>query len=1300
MFDVNELVAIQIGLASPEKIREWSHGEVTKPETINYRSQKPEPDGLFCEKIFGPAKDYECHCGKYKKSRFKGITCDKCGVEVTTKAVRRERMGSIELASPCAHIWYLKGIPSKMGLVLDILPKQLEDIVYFKSHICLNAGMSKNIFKKQVFDEKTGRLVFTKVINEEILPTLDQESYDYQEGKELVERMLNEHEPFNFFDTSYYVSRFLGCEFGIGAEAVQKLLHEVDINEEFDKIQEELKSSQGQKRAKLIKRLETVEAFKTSTNKPEWMVLDVLPVIPPDLRPMLPLDGGRFATSDLNDLYRRVINRNNRLKRLIEMTSPDVILMNEKRMLQEAVDALIDNGRKGKPVMTTAGKPYKSLSTSLKGKSGRFRQNLLGKRVDFSGRSVIAVGPSLKMYQCGLPMEMAVQLFRPFIAHEMLKNGSATSHKQANKMIDHYEAKVLDAVDEVIKNKYVLLNRAPTLHRLGIQAFRPVIVTGHAIRLHPLVCAAFNADFDGDQMAVHLPLSDEAQYEAKTLMLASNNILGPKDGKPIVTPSQDMILGNYYLTLESDVPYFKHKAEILRSVYHDEEEAARYDLYAECEGKVFRDIDEVMRAYQTKQIHLQNRIAIKGSAMHKTGFSEKMNNSYLITTVGKIIFNQIFPEDFPYLNVKPTDKKFNNLSGDLDTFFVPKGTNIKEYIASLPLKSPFAKKDLSAIIDEVFKRYHNPRTSEVLDRLKDQGFFYSTISGITISIADIPLVEGKEEILKAGDEKVEKINRLFNRGLITDEERHTKVVGVWSDVKEKEIQPVLTKQLERDKRNPIYMMSDSGARGNISNFVQLSGFRGLMAKPNGDTIELPIKSCFREGLTVSEFFIATHGARKGGADTALKTADSGYLTRRLVDVSHDVIIREEDCGTDHGFVVEEIREPGAKEATVPLKDRLVGRYSCHDIVDPNTGVVICEGNTLMDEDIADKIIKAGIKKVEIRSLFGCETKDGVCVHCYGRNLASGKVASIGDTVGIMAAQSIGEPGTQLTMRTFHTGGVAGSDITQGLPRVQELFEARKPKGEAVISEIAGTVASVTVDDKNKSTIVIKNDLEEKSYTTVIGAHVIVSEGMKVYNGQALTDGSINPKELLNVSDIRAVEKYIVQEIHKVYRAQGIEISDKHIEVIVKQMMRKMVIVDGGDTDLLPGTRVETIRFTEANAKALSQGKRPAVGYPKILGITKAALDTESFLSSASFQETTKVLTDAAIKGSVDHLHGLKENVMIGKLIPAGDAFFEKKEEESEDNKVTEEEKDYSTTLPEEDDNVINFTDIFSDDNEN
>ena len=1299
MFDVNNLVSIQIGLASPEKIREWSNGEVTKPETINYRSQKPEPDGLFCEKIFGPAKDYECHCGKYKKSRYKGIVCDRCHVEITTKAVRRERMGCIELASPCAHIWYLKGIPSKMGLILGISPKLLEDIVYFKSHICLDPGeKSKILEKKQVFDERTGRVVFQEVIEKEILPTLDSSSMDYQDGVKLVQRLMNSAEPFNFFETADYVKDFTGAKFGVGAEAIQYLLSEVDLDAEFDKIQKELKDEQGPKRAKLIKRLETIEAFKTSNNRPEWMVLDVLPVIPPDLRPMLPLDGGRFATSDLNDLYRRVINRNNRLKKLIDINSPDVILMNEKRMLQEAVDSLIDNGRKGKPVLSQSGKPYKSLSTSLKGKSGRFRQNLLGKRVDFSGRSVIAVGPSLKMYQCGLPMEMAVQLFRPFIASIMIKEEIATSHKQANKMIDHYDAKVLDVAERVVKQHPVLLNRAPTLHRLGIQAFKPIIVAGHAIRLHPLVCTAFNADFDGDQMAVHVPLSKEAQEEALTLMLASNNILGPKDGKPIVTPSQDMILGNYYLTLESDVPFFKEKAEKLREI-GDVDEAEKYDLYAQCEGKVFASIDEAILAYQTKQVHLHNRIALKGSALNKAGFTEEMNNSYLITTVGKIIFNQIFPSDFPYLNIQPTDK-LNNLTGDKIEFFAPKGTNLREYIASMPLKKPFVKKDITAIIDEVFHKYHNPRTSEVLDNLKDQGFKYSTVSGITVSIADVALVQGKEEILKEGDKKVESVAELYEEGIVTDEERHNKVIKIWENVKE-QIEVKLKKQLNENPRNPIFMMSDSGARGNMSNFLQLSGLRGLMANPSGGTIELPIKSCFREGLTVSEFFIATHGARKGGTDTALKTADSGYLTRRLVDVSHDVIIREIDCGTDHGFIVEEIRTPDSKNAIVPLFDRLVGRFSCHDIVHPETGELLCEKNTLMDEVIAQNIVDAGITRVEIRSLFGCETKDGVCVHCYGRNMASGNIAQVGDTVGIMAAQSIGEPGTQLTMRTFHTGGVAGSDITQGLPRVQELFEARKPKGEAIISEIEGTVKSVTVDEKNKYTIVIENDLESKEYVTVIGARVIVKEGDSVKNGDPLTAGAINPKTLISVADVTAVEKYIVQEVHKVYRLQGIDISDKHIEVIVKQMLRKMVIVDAGDTGLLPGTRIEVNRFTEANEKALLEGKRPAVGYPKVLGITKAALDTESFLSSASFQETTKVLTDAAIKGSIDYLHGLKENVMIGKLIPAGATFNLGDEEEVEIEEYDFEEEDTSTLdfeelHDDEDVNTLTFTELEED----
>ncbi len=1268
MFDVNRLTAIQIGLASPEKIREWSHGEVKKPETINYRSQKPEPDGLFCERIFGPAKDYECHCGKYKKVRFKNYTCDKCGVTVTTKAVRRERMGHIELASPCAHIWYLKGIPSKMGLVLDIFPKQLEDVIYFKSHICLNPGKSEVLTKNTVIDERNGRLLFHSVIEKEILPILDQESYDYQYANELLVKLDTYSDTFNFFATSEFISRILGAEFGIGAEAIKRLLQEIDIDAEFDKVQTELKESQGQKRAKLIKRLETLDAFKNSENKPEWMILDALPVIPPDLRPMLLLDGGRYAASDLNDLYRRVINRNNRLKRLIEMNAPAVILINEKRMLQEAVDSLIDNGRKGKPVLAPSGKPYKSLSSSLKGKQGRFRQNLLGKRVDFSGRSVIAVGPSLKMYQCGLPREMAVQLFRPFIASILLKRGIVNAHKNANKMIDKYDEKVWDIVEEVVKEHPVLLNRAPTLHRLGIQAFRPILVEGHAIRLHPLVCTAFNADFDGDQMAVHVPLSKEAQKEALELMLASNNILGPKDGKPIVTPSQDMILGNYYLTLELSKQDYLDKAKKLHEI-GDHEEAERYELYAECEGKVFKDYDEAMSCYNTHQVHIHNRIAIRASSLHKDGFTDEMNKSYLITTIGKLIFNSIFPSDFPYLNENPVECK-ENLLADQAKYFVPRGTNIKEHIASLKIKAPYAKKHISMMIDEVFHRYQTTNTSDILDKLKNQGFKYSTVSGITVSLADVVQIEGKEELLKQGDAEVDRITRFYQRGILTDKERYKKVCDVWNGIKDK-VQDILLDEFKKDTRNPIYMMFDSGARGNKSNILQLAGMRGLMSNPSGDAIEIPVKSCFREGLSVSEFFIATHGARKGGADTALKTADSGYLTRRLVDVSHDVIVREVDCGTDHGSIVEEIREKSEKKAIVSLFDRLVGRYSLHAILHPETNEVIVPAKTLITEDLEKAVVNAGIKRVEIRTLFGCETKDGVCIHCYGKNLATGKVVELGEAVGIMAAQSIGEPGTQLTMRTFHTGGVAGSDITQGLPRVQELFEARKPKGEAVISEIKGKVTSIKVDEKNKSSITVSNDLESKTYTTVIGAHVIVNEGDEVMNGQELTQGAINPKVLLNVADVAAVEKYIVQEVQKVYRLQDIEISDKHIEVIVHQMLRKIIVIDPGDTQMLSGTRVSVLEFTRQNEIALNEGKRPAVGSPIILGITKAALDTDSFLSSASFQETTKVLTDAACKGKIDYLHGLKENVMIGKLIPAGAEYdhkdvVEEKEESPED----------------------------------
>lgn len=1254
MFNVNDLHAIKIGLASPEKIREWSHGEVKKPETINYRSQKPEMGGLFCEKIFGPAKDYECHCGKYKKIRYQGVVCEKCGVEVISKEVRRERMGHIELASPVTHIWYLKSVPSRIGLVLDVPAKQLEEIIYFAAHICTNPGTSNVLYYRQYLSEKNARTEFIAAIRD-FQDKIDPENYDAKRAEDFIKRMENPSEAFDFQTIASFISKYTGAEFGEGAEAIKRLLKEVDLEKESALLREQIKETKKDKQKKLMKRLSVIEAFKNSNNRPEWMVLDVLPVIPPDLRPMLQLDGGRFATSDLNDLYRRVITRNTRLKKLIDMNAPSVILMNEKRMLQEAVDALIDNGRRNKPVQGAGGRPLKCLTSILKGKQGRFRQNLLGKRVDYSGRSVIAVGPDLKMYQCGIPREMAIQLLRPFIVSVLIKRGKATAHKQADKIIDRYEEVVFDIVEEIIGDHPVLLNRAPTLHRLGIQAFQPKLVDGRAIRLHPLVCTAFNADFDGDQMAVHVPLSKAAQEEALDLMLASNNILGPKDGKPIVTPSQDMVLGNYYLTLESDKEDFLKRAQKCRDL-NDMEEAERYEMYAESEGKVFRNINEIILAYQTKQIHLHNRIAIPGSAINKSGLTDEMLNGYLITTVGKIIFNQIYPSDFPYLNDTKVDITSNQAS-----FFVPKGTNIKEYIANLPIRSPFKKKDLGRIINEIFKKYGTRKTSAVLDKMKDQGFKYATYAGITVSISDINVVKGKEELLKEGDERVAQIQQLFDKGFYTDSERHKKVVDIWTEIRDR-VQEKLTRQFEQDKHNPIYMMSDSGARGNISNFTQLAGMRGLMANPNGDTIELPIKSSFREGLTVSEFFIATHGARKGGADTALKTADSGYLTRRLVDISHDVIVREEDCGTDHGFVVSEIRDSARDTVIVPLKDRLKGRYSLRDICHPETGEVIVEGNTLMTEEDAKRVCDAGITHVEIRSLFGCETEYGVCKHCYGLNLATGKEVEIGEAVGIMAAQSIGEPGTQLTMRTFHTGGVAGSDITQGLPRVQELLEARTPKGRSIIAKIAGQITNI--NEKNGIyEVTIKNDLEEVTETTNFGARLRVKEGDVVKAGQKITEGAIHPVELLLVSNVNEVEKYILKEVQKVYRLQGIEISDKHIEVVVSQMLRKVRVLDGGDTKLLPDSYADREVFTRENKEILLKGGRPAIAVPEILRITKAALETESFLSAASFQETAKVLTDAAIRGKVDTLHGLKENVITGRLIPAGRGLKTSAEEE-------------------------------------
>ena len=1139
MANTNKFSAIQIGLASPQKIREWSYGEVKKPETINYRSQKPEKDGLFCERIFGPSKDWECSCGKYKKVRYKGVVCDRCGVEVTKSAVRRERMGHIELATPIAHIWYLKGIPSRMGLILDMSPKQLEEIIYFVSYVVIDKG-STPLEYKQVLSERDYRKCFEQ------------------------------------FGHTF--------EAKIGAEAIQTLLKQVDLDTEFEKVSKELKEAQGQKRTKLLKRLEAIEAFRSSENEPEWMILEALPVIPPDLRPMLQLDGGRFATSDLNDLYRRVITRNNRLKKLLELGTPSIIVQNEKRMLQEAVDALIDNGRRSKPITGAGGRALKSLSHTLKGKQGRFRQNLLGKRVDYSGRSVIAVGPDLKMYQCGIPREMALNLFKPFVI-----NG---------------------------------LNRAPTLHRLGIQAFEPKLVEGRAIRLHPLVTPAFNADFDGDQMAVHVPLGEEAIQEARQLMLGSNNILGPKDGKPIVTPSQDMVLGNYYLTLE--------------------------DKDGLGEGTVFADRNEVDHAYFAKTVGLHTRVAIRASALNNSTFTEAQNNCYLITTVGKILFNDIFDGQFPFIN----DPSGENLIATPDKYFVPMGTNIKEHIKNQPIIKPLNKKSLGKIIDEVFKHQAMSDTSLMLDKLKDQGFYYSTIAGTTVSVYDIQVPQAKYEIFEHADEKLEQIKKFYNKGKLTESERYQNVIKLWTEVKD-DVQEVVREEFEADDRNPIFIMSDSGARGSLSNFTQLVGMRGLMSNPKGETIELPIKSSFREGLTASEFFISTHGARKGSTDTALKTADSGYLTRRLVDVAQEVIISEEDCGTDRGFVVTELYNNDDKSVIVPLRDRLVGRFSQKDIFHPETRELIVASGEMISEALADDIVAADIKEVEIRSVLGCTAKGGICRKCYGRNLATGNIVELGEAVGIMAAQSIGEPGTQLTMRTFHDGGVAGgADITQGLPRIQELFEARNPKAKSIISEIEGEVTNL-IDNAGRMEIVITNDLETRSYLAPYGAKIRVSVGDHINIGDKITKGSIDPKELLLVADVEAVENYIIKEVQKVYRIQGIEISDKHIEIIVKQMLRKMKVVEGGNTGCLPGTNINVNAFTELNREVLKEGKHPAVARPVLLGITKASLETESFLSAASFQETTKILTDASIKGKKDLLKGLKENVLIGKLLPAG-----------------------------------------------
>ena len=1214
---INNFASIQVRLASPETILKWSHGEVTKPETINYRSQKAERDGLFCERIFGPTKDWECACGKYKKVRFKGVVCDRCGVEITKASVRRERMGHIHLAAPVAHIWYLRGIPSRMALLLDVTPKQLEEVVYFVSYI--------------VTDPKDTDLGYKQILSER----------EYRENMAI-----------------YGAGSFTAQT---GAEAVLRLLQDVDLEQEYADVQEALEKAQGEKRKKLIKRLDTINAFRKSDNKPEWMILTNIPVIPPDLRPMLQLDGGRFATSDLNDLYRRVITRNNRLRKLLELGTPNIIVQNEKRMLQEAVDALIDNGRRSKPITGAGGRALKSLSHSLKGKQGRFRQNLLGKRVDFSGRSVIAVGPDLKMYQCGIPREMAINLFKPFIINEIVNQQLAANPKNAEKLIERRDPRIWDVVEKVIDGYPVLMNRAPTLHRLGIQAFLPKLVEGRAMRLHPLVCTAFNADFDGDQMAIHVPLSEEARAEALVMMLGSHNILGPKDGKPIVTPGQDMVMGNFYLTMEET------KQELLEESqrYMDADcpkEAAAWKRYALNEGHVYSDVDEVMLAYQTGQVHLHSRIALPVKGMNKTSFNPVHENDYLITTVGKIIFNDMFPADFPYLN----EVSKENFEETPDKYFVKPGEDIKAYIEQLPIVDAVKKKDLGKVIAEVFKRYSVDETAEILDQVKAKGFKYSTVAGITVSLSDIEVAPNKWEHVDEGREKADQLKRLQRKGMLTMEEWERHLNKLWADVKD-DIVGELMANLPR--KNPINMMATSGARGNTSNFTQLAGMRGLMAKPGSgkgrsgeyvpSIIEVPIYSCFREGLNVSEFFISTHGVRKGLTDTALKTAESGYLTRRLVDVAQDVIVKEDDCGTDKGYWVETLMDRKTNTVIEPLMDRLVGRYSKQDVTDPNTGELIIASDEFITDEIAKRIVDAGIEGMYIRSAFTCKSRHGVCRKCYGRNMATGKDVEVGEAIGIMAAQSIGEPGTQLTMRTFHTGGVAGGDggdITQGLPRVEELFEARCPKGVAVIAQITGEITSIErIEGTMRQEVIVTNANESVSHK--INANQTlrpwVQVGATIQAGVAMTEGPLDPKELLRVAGVREVQDYILKEVKKVYQSQGIEISDKHIEVMIKQMLKKVIVVDSGDTDLNVGVQLSLNNITKINRDALLSGKTPAQFKPVLLGISKASVETDSFLSAASFQETTKVLTDATIKGKVDNLIGLKENVIIGKLIPAG-----------------------------------------------
>ncbi|CCK83525.1 DNA-directed RNA polymerase subunit beta [Lactobacillus equicursoris 66c] len=1180
MIDVNKFESMQIGLASPNKIRSWSYGEVKKPETINYRTLKPEKDGLFDERIFGPTKDYACACGKYKGVRYKGIVCDRCGVEVTTSHVRRERMGHIELAAPVTHIWYFKGIPSRMGLVLDVSPKQLEEVIYFAAYIVIDPG-DTGLEAKQLLTEA-----------------------EYREER------------------AKYGNRFVAK---MGAEAIRDLLKQVDLDKEVAELKAELQTLKGQKRTRAIRRLDILDAFKNSGNKPEWMVMETIPVIPPDLRPMVQLEGGRFATSDLNDLYRRVINRNNRLKKLLDMHAPGLIVQNEERMLQEAVDALIDNGRRGRPVVGPGNRPLKSISHMLKGKQGRFRQNLLGKRVDYSGRSVIDVSPKLKLYQCGVPRPMALELFKPFVMRELVRRGIASNIKNAKRKIDREDDDIWDVLEYVIKERPVLLNRAPTLHRLSIQAFEPVLVPGKALRLHPLACEAYNADFDGDQMAIHVPLSDEAVAESRLLMLAAHHILTPKDGTPIVTPSQDIVLGNYWLT----------QAELGR----------------EGEGMIFATPEEATVAYNNGDIHYHTIIGVSAASMPAKPWGKGHDDSIFITTYGRLVFNSLFPDDYFYINEPSQD----NLTGPMaDKYFLENGEDIHDKIAEVGqdlVATPFKKGFLGDTISEIYKRYRVQRTSEYLDDLKEMGYSASTISGLTIGMADVPETKTKDALVAEARKQVKEVSKMFRRGKLSDKERHDNIIKIWTDCKD-----AVQKEIAefKDQRNPISVMQQSGARGNISNFTQLAGMRGLMATPSGELFEIPVISNFKEGLTVLELFMSTHGARKGMTDTALKTAQSGYLTRRLVDVAQDVIIREDDCGTDRGITARAIidKDAGLIES---LYDRLVGRFTNRTVKDPQTGEVICPKGVLMDEQMAQKIVDAGVQEVEIRSILTCNTSHGICRKCYGRNLATAEEVEIGEAVGTVAAQSIGEPGTQLTLRTFHTGGVAGAeDITQGLPRVQELFEARNPKGRAVISEVDGVVDKIESNAaEHLQEITVKGKIDTRVYTIPYTAKPAVQEGDEIHRGDKLIPGSIDPKELIKVTDTLTTEEYILAEVQKSYRTQGVDLADKHAEVLTRQMLQKVRVLDPGETDILPGEVMDIAEFRDRNRDVIISGGIPATCQADILGITKAALETNSFLSAASFQETTRVLTDASIRGKNDPLLGLKENVIIGKIIPAG-----------------------------------------------